>query len=120
MSVAVPTAQELTDLRGDLGDTGSTRAFSDAELVRLWERAGGDHTGAVILALGQLLTEAAKQHAYTIEQSREEAQQVFANLRLRRTDLIEEQRFARAALVAAGGFVAVRPTRGVLVERGEF
>lgn len=73
------TADELADLRGDIGDDGTV--FSDAELNRLYTRAGGDYNTTVMLALRQLLASAAKLHDYQVAQSLERRGQVFDHVK---------------------------------------
>lgn len=82
MTVADPTADQLADFRADLGDGGATPAFTDAELTRLWQRAAGDPTRALLYAVRQLLAVGAKLHDYsfgmgTVQQSQS---QVYKNL----------------------------------------
>lgn len=109
MSAIVPLPDQLADLRADLGDTGPQQAFGNDELARLWQRAGGDHTAAVILGIRQLLMEAAKRTAYTVGQSREEADQTFVHLR----EMLAE-------LQATRGMIAIAPSRGGVARREEF
>ena len=35
------TAEEIEDIRADIGDTGATEAFTDAEIERAYERTDG-------------------------------------------------------------------------------
>lgn len=71
-------ADELTDIRGDIGDTNN--AFSDAELQRLHVRSGGVYPQTVLLAIDQLLANAAKFSDYTQNETQERKSQVFKNL----------------------------------------
>ena len=75
------TADELLDLRGDIGDAGTVEVFSDAELQRFYTRAGDTYAGAVVYALRQLLMNAAKFSDYTVGQTSEKKSQVFSQLR---------------------------------------
>ncbi len=75
------SSDELTDLRGDIGDTGTAQAFADDELQRLFTRAGEDYETTVLLALRQLLGNAWKLHNYQQNQSSESRKQVFDNLK---------------------------------------
>lgn len=74
------TSDQLTDLRGDIGDTGTPQAFTDTELQRFYTRAGS-YAGAKALARRQLLANAAKFFKYTVGASTEERQQVFDHLK---------------------------------------
>lgn len=68
MAASPPTATQLADLRGDLADTAASPAFADAELERLWQRAGGRHKQTVALAIWQLLMQASRLHDYMLGQ----------------------------------------------------
>jgi len=74
------TAEQLTDLRADLGDTGASPAFSDAELERLYVRAGENYAKTMVMALNQLLASVSKLTDYTQNQTQEKASQVFGHL----------------------------------------
>lgn len=78
--MATLTAEQLSDFRADIGDTGSSPAFSDAELQRLYVREG-TYTKAVLLAFDQLIANAAKFTDYTQNDTQEKKSQVFENLR---------------------------------------
>ena len=67
------------DLRADLGIQDET-VFTDAELDRLYERAGGDYDRVVYLARRQLLANAAKFMDYTAGQTKVQRSQVFEHL----------------------------------------
>lgn len=81
------TAQQISDLRADLGDVATPPVFTDADLERAWERVSGAkdetqrHEAALGLLARQLLTSAAKLHDYAAGQSREDVSQVFEHLR---------------------------------------
>ncbi len=70
---------QLVDLRADIGDDGTV--FTDAELSRLYARAGGDYDRAVVLALRQLLANAAKLHDYQVAHAMERKSQVFDHVK---------------------------------------
>lgn len=72
------TADELIDFRADIGDDGTV--FTDAELERLYVRAESNYDGAVVLALRQVLVNAAKLHDYRLAQSMESKSQVFDHI----------------------------------------
>lgn len=74
------SAQELADLRQDIGDTGSPPAFSDAQLQRNYERAEGDYNRTVVTTLRQLLASSARLHAYSMGQSSESLDQVYQHV----------------------------------------
>lgn len=71
------SSDELTDLRADLAANSSV--FSDAELQRLYTRAGS-YNGAALLALRQLLANATKFSDFTAGQTSERRSQVFEQL----------------------------------------
>lgn len=75
------TSDQIVDLRGDLGDTGATPAFSDAELDRLYVRAAESYEQTVVMAIDQLLMNAAKLNDYTAGQTHEKKSQVFDHLK---------------------------------------
>lgn len=74
------TTEELLDLRADLGDNGTARAFTDDELERLFVRANERYAVAMVLALNQLLASAAKLNDYTQNETQEKKSQVFEQL----------------------------------------
>lgn len=79
------TVTQLTDMRRDLGIGDDGAVFTDPELNRLYERAGGtadDYPLAVAMALRQLMVDAAKLNDYTAGSSSEKKSQVFAQLKL--------------------------------------
>lgn len=78
--MATLTTQQLDDFRADIGDT--NRAFTDAELQRLYERADGSYAGAVVLALRQLMMNAVKFTDYSAGANSEKRSQIFAQLRV--------------------------------------
>lgn len=95
------TAQQLDDIRGDVGDDVAL-AFSDAEIQRLYDRLAEAPTEAIRLEavkglmFERLLNNAAKLHDYTAGAVDEKLSQIVANL---------ERRFGyyRGALEAARG-----------------
>ena len=89
MAVDAMTATQLADLRGDLADTAATPAFTDAELQRLWQRAGGRHKQTAALAIWQLLMQASRLHDYMLGQGAtdQKKSQVTAHLKERLRDL---------------------------------
>lgn len=90
-------ADQLTDFRGDIGDTNSV--FSDAELQRLYARASDDYNTAVVGAIDQLIASASKFADYTQNQSQEKKSQIFEHLLKLRA--IWQKKVDDAAAVAA-------------------
>lgn len=74
------TEQQLIDLRADLGDTGATPAFTDAELQALWDRAEESHTKTVLWGFDQLIASATKFTDYTQNETQEKKSQIFDHL----------------------------------------
>jgi hypothetical protein len=80
------TAEEIQDVRDDIGDTGATPAFTDAEIQRAYVRVEGAPDAATRdsatrgLLLRQLLASAAKMNDYTAGATSEKRSQVFAQL----------------------------------------
>ena len=75
------TGIEILDFRGDIGDTGSTPAFSAAEIQRLYERNSSDYNRTMLMAIEQLIGNAWRFHNYEQGSSRDQRQQIFENLR---------------------------------------
>ena len=79
------TAQQLVDLRADMGDVGE--AFGDAELHRYWDRTSGaadeyTHLKAVkALMFEGLLNNATKLHDYTAGATGHKLSQIVSNLK---------------------------------------
>lgn len=73
------TVEQLDDFRADIGDTGNARAFTDAELQRLYKRAG-TYNKAVLMAFNQLISSTAKFTDYTQNDTQEKKSQVFDHL----------------------------------------
>lgn len=73
-------AATILRLRRKLGDTGTTVAFSDAELDTLLIEAGNVFDAALAEGLWELLAQGAKWHDYTVGASDEKRSQVFAQL----------------------------------------
>lgn len=81
------TAQQITDLRADIGDEGET-AFSDAEISRIWDRVSGasstneQHEAALALMARQLMSNAAKLADYSAGETSEKRSQIFKHLKM--------------------------------------
>lgn len=73
------SAEQLTDFRADLGDQTQPYAFTDLELERLYERAGS-YNGAKLLAIDQLIMNAAKFYNYKAGYTQQDEAEVFKNL----------------------------------------
>lgn len=86
MGTETPTSDQISDLRADIGDTGTPPAFSDADITRLWYRVraardeGYQSEAALALMARQLMTSAAKLHKYSAGNTSEDRQQVFDHL----------------------------------------
>ena len=78
--MATLTSDQLSDLRGDIGD-GSENAFTDDELNRLFTRADSDYETTVILALWQILISTAKFRDFVVGFTRDEAATIFQNMK---------------------------------------
>lgn len=79
--MAEMTADQLSDFRKDIGDEDSDNyVFTETEINRLFTRADSDYDRTVILALEQLITNAAKFADYTVGQTTERRSQVFDQL----------------------------------------
>jgi hypothetical protein len=72
------TDQQLQDFHADIGD--ADHAFTDDELHRLYERASNNYEKAIVMALDQLLSSAAKFNDYTQNASSEKRSQIFQQL----------------------------------------
>ncbi len=75
------TATQRADMQGDLGINSDETVFTNAELDRLYERAGNDYNLAVYYAYRQLLAQANKFHNYTVGMTRVERHQMRENIR---------------------------------------
>lgn len=75
------TATQITDMQGDLGLSSNQAVFTDAELNRLYERAGDDYNTAVYLAWRQLLADANKFFDYTAGQTKVQRSQTRAHIK---------------------------------------
>ena len=101
------TDELRADLQNDLGIGTDESVFTNAELARLYVRADSDYDQTMILALRQLLIQAARLHRYTLAQSSSDHQQVFANLKVLLA--IYEQQKSGGTQVKMIGLTAVPP-----------
>lgn len=82
----VPSAEQISDLRADVGDEAGT-AFTDDEITRIWARVSGaeseviQHEAALALMFRQLMSNAAKFADYTAGDTDEKRSQVFKHLK---------------------------------------
>ena len=74
------SAAQLTDIQADIGIGSDESVFTDDELNRLYARADSDYSLAVLYAIRQILTNAARFHDLTRGDDSDKKQQVFANL----------------------------------------
>lgn len=78
--MATLTSDQLADLRADLGDVPTT-TFTDDELHRLYTRAESDYNQTVVLAVKQMLANAAKFSDFTTGMDESKKSQVFDHLK---------------------------------------
>lgn len=60
------SADQITDMQGDLGVDNTESVFTDTELDRLYERSSSDYGLAVYYGYRQLLADANKFHDYSL------------------------------------------------------
>lgn len=75
------TSDQLADLQADLGIDDSEAVFTDAELERLFTRAGEDYPTAVYYAWRQLLAASTKYIDYRVAQTEEKRSQVYGHIK---------------------------------------
>lgn len=97
------TAIQLSDFRADIGDTGSSPAFTDDELQRLYTRADDDEALARVYAIRQLIAHAAKFSDYTVGQTSERKSQIFDHLVTRLLPLWEAEAGILGGVLHTGG-----------------
>ena len=74
------TAEQISDMRADLGDQVIPYAFEDLELDRLYTRNESDWNTTLIMAIDQLLMGTAKFYNYAAGYTRQDEGQVFDHL----------------------------------------
>lgn len=74
------TADQLADMQADLGISNDESVFTDAELERLFTRAGEVYETAVYMAWRQILAQATKYIDYKVAQTEEKRSQVRAHI----------------------------------------
>jgi hypothetical protein len=78
------TAQQILDIRGDLGvgaSGSSTQIFTDAELNSLFDRAGEDYNLAVYYGWRQTLANSARWIDYQVAQTKVSRSQAFDHIK---------------------------------------
>lgn len=75
------SADQLSDLQADLSIDNSELVWTDAELNRLYTRAGEDYDQTIVLALRQLLMSASRFNDYTAGQTSEKKSQVYQQIK---------------------------------------
>lgn len=98
------SAEQLTDLRADLGDQTEPYAFTDLELERLYERAG-TYNGAKLLAIEQLIINSAKFYNYKAGYTQQDEADIFDHL-VKVRDILMTQ---GNGMLSAG--IAIIPTK---------
>ncbi len=75
------TTEQLADFQGDLGIDDSEAVFTDAELERLFQRAGEVYPTAVWYAWRQLMAASTKYIDYKVAQTEEKRSQVYQHIK---------------------------------------
>lgn len=75
------TAEQLADLQADLGIDDSEAVFTDADLERLFVRAGEVYPTAVYFAWRQLLAASTKYIDYRVAQTEEKRSQAYQHIK---------------------------------------
>jgi hypothetical protein len=75
------TTEQLSDFQADLGIGADEAVFTDAELERLFERAGEVYETAVLYAWRQLLAASTKYIDYRVAQTEEKRSQVYQHIK---------------------------------------
>lgn len=105
------SVEQLADMQSDLGIGGDEAIFTDAELERLYERAGEIYATAVYYGWRQLAAQAGKYIDYRVAQTEEKRSQV----RLHIAEMLKHwQAESNAASGASGALflgLNVIPTR---------
>lgn len=74
------TSEQLSDLQSDLGIDDSEDVFTDAELERLYTRAGEVYESAVYMAWRQIWAQSVKYTDYRVAQTEMKRSQVGAHI----------------------------------------
>jgi hypothetical protein len=98
---------QLSDFRADIGDVNN--AFSDAEIQRLYVRAGENYDEALVLGIDQLVSNAVKFSDYTSGESSDKRSQVFDHLMTLRTLFKSRASLAKPQVRIAGMKVSKYP-----------
>ncbi len=75
------TSEQLTDFQSDLGISDDEQVFTDAELERLFARAGEVYESAVYMAWRQIFAQATKYIDYKVAQTEEKRSQVWDHIK---------------------------------------
>lgn len=75
------SSDQLTDFQSDLGISDDEAVFTDAELERLYTRAGEVYETAVYLAWRQVFAQATKYIDYKVAQTEEKRSQVWDHIK---------------------------------------
>jgi len=75
------TADQLSDFQSDLGISNDEAVFTDAELERLFARAGEVYESAVYMAWRQIFAQATKYIDYKVAQTEEKRSQVWDHIK---------------------------------------
>lgn len=75
------TTEQLADFQGDLGIDDSEAVFTDAELERLFQRAGEVYATAVWYAWRQLMAASTKYIDYQVAQTKDSRSQVYTHIK---------------------------------------
>lgn len=79
--MATLTPEQLADLQADLGIDDTEAVFTDAELQRLYDRAGSDHNLSVYYGWRQVLSASAKWVDYKVAQTSVSRSQAFDHIK---------------------------------------
>lgn len=105
------TAEQLADFQNDLGIGADEQVFTDAELERLYSRAGEVYETAVYYAWRQVLAQATKYIDYKVALTEEKRSQVRAHI----SDMVDHWKTASDAASGSQGALLlglnVIPTR---------
>lgn len=105
------TSEQLTDFQADLGISDDEAVFTDAELERLFARAGEVYESAVYMAWRQIFAQATKYIDYKVAQTEEKRSQVWDHIKAMMAHWKAEADAASGVQGAAFVGLNVIPTR---------
>lgn len=105
------TSDQLADMQSDLGIADDESVFTDAELERLFERAGEVYETAVYMAWRQIFAQATKYIDYKVAQTEEKRSQVWDHIKAMMAHWKAEADAASGVQGAAFVGLNVIPTR---------